>query len=86
MKTQLLPGECVEADKGYRGDDTTRTPNDFEGRADWRKMKSLARARHETINGMIKEFKSSEMFTVVTRISIFLSSMLLRLLFRVGIR
>ena len=57
LKNNLLQGECAEADEGYRGDDTTRTPNDFEGRADWRKMKSLARARHKTINGMFKEFK-----------------------------
>jgi hypothetical protein len=43
LKGQLAPGEKVEADTGYRGDDSIRTPNDVANVAD-RRAKSVARA------------------------------------------
>ena len=54
--SHLNENECVEADEGYRGDDTTRVPSDFEGNEDWKRMKARAMARHETINAKFKEF------------------------------
>ena len=58
LKEYLHPLECVEADEGYRGDDNTRTPHDFEGRSEYKIMKGQVRARHETINRRFKEFKA----------------------------
>ena len=49
-------GETVEADSGYTGDIPVRTPDDFGGNIEWRRMKGRARACHETVNGAIKQY------------------------------
>ena len=56
LKDELIRGEKVETDEGYRGDFNIRTPSDYEGNATWKIMKGQARARHETINRSLKEF------------------------------
>jgi hypothetical protein len=56
MMNHLDEGETVEADRGYGGDIPVRTPDDFGGNIEWRRMKGRARARHETINGAIKQY------------------------------
>ena len=56
MMNYLDEGETVEADSGYTGDIPVRTPDDFGGNIEWRRMKGKARARHETINGAIKQY------------------------------
>lgn len=53
----LAPNERVEADMGYSGDDKTRNPNDFNDNIEWRYQKGKARARHEAVNGKMKQFK-----------------------------
>jgi hypothetical protein len=45
MKKALCQGEMVEADRGYRGDETVRCPDTVFSRAD-KRAKSKARARH----------------------------------------
>jgi hypothetical protein len=57
MKQKLRTNEKVEADRGYRGDDKIRTPDDWVTLSD-RKAKSCARSRHETVDGRLKIFKS----------------------------
>ena len=53
---QLLPGEMVEADRGYRGEPTKiRTPIDAATRRE-KKLKSRARACQETANKCFKQF------------------------------
>lgn len=53
---QMIPdGEMIEADKGYIGCDKIRTPHDFVSKAD-RRAKAKARARHEHVNGIMKQF------------------------------
>jgi hypothetical protein len=54
LKGRLAPGEKVEADAGYCGEDRIRTPNDVANMVD-RRAKSVARARHETINHRLKK-------------------------------
>jgi hypothetical protein len=56
LKEQLLPGEMVEADRGYRGDETVRCPDTVFSRSD-KQAKQKARARHETVNGRLKNFR-----------------------------
>ena len=52
----LSEGERVEADLGYRGEQLKiNTPNEF-GKEDLEVMKSIARSRHETVNGRMKVF------------------------------
>ena len=52
----LLPGEMVEADRGYRGEeDYIRTNKMYVSRSD-RRAKRRARLRHETVNRRIKNF------------------------------
>ena len=53
LKDMLDEGEMVEADRGYRGDDKVRTPDDFE---DIFEMgdKNRIRARHESCNHRFK--------------------------------
>ena len=58
LKGALGEGERVECDEGYRGDLRTRTPQDHMNNIQWKRMKANAMARHETINGRIKAFKS----------------------------
>jgi hypothetical protein len=55
LKGQLAPGDRVEADTGYRGDDSIRTPNDVENMVDQR-AKYAARASQETIHHRFKKF------------------------------
>lgn len=57
LKYQLPAGEKVEADAGYRGENQCiRTPHNFFSRADIR-AKATARARHETVNGLMCEWE-----------------------------
>ena len=56
LKDRLQYGERVETDEGYSGDWKVRTPTDYEGNQDWKIMKGKARARHEAVNGKMKEF------------------------------
>ena len=52
-------GERAEADLGYRGEaETIDLPDEgcFVCPQRQRKLKSLARSRHETVNGMLKTF------------------------------
>ena len=52
----LSEDERVEADLGYRGEQLKiNTPNEF-GKEDLEVMKSIARSRHETVNGRMKVF------------------------------
>lgn len=55
LKDSLLPGEQVVADKGYRGDPKTCTPEEAKNE-DHKKSMSRSRARHETINGRFKKW------------------------------
>ena len=56
VKPNLLPGEMVEADAGYRGDATIRTPADFSCQSEKSSKKKVA-SRHETINGRLENFR-----------------------------
>ena len=55
LKHMLRPGEMVEADAGYR-DATVPLPNDHVSQSD-RMAKEHARARHETVNKRLKQFR-----------------------------
>jgi len=57
LKQLLLPGEKVLADRGYRGDSRVCHPDTAEDDQHASAMNS-ARARHETINGRLKTWKS----------------------------
>jgi len=57
LRQRLAPGEMVEADKGYRGERTVRTPRDFVSWTD-KRAKDKARARHETVNNRLKQWKA----------------------------
>ena len=62
LKKMLLPNELVVADKGYRFDHKCLTPIDSTDLPTLHAM-SVARARHEGINGMLKKWKIlSEMY------------------------
>jgi len=51
----LHEDEAVEVDKGYKGDNRMRVPHlGYDSRE--RKMKSVARAQHECVNGRLKQF------------------------------
>ena len=52
----LAPGEMVEADAGYRGDPTIRTPADYCCQSEKSAKKKVA-SRHETINGRLETFR-----------------------------
>jgi hypothetical protein len=53
---KLLPGEMVEADRGYRGQpDRIRTPVDWATDEE-KALKEQARARQETVNKRFKQF------------------------------
>ena len=57
LKNLLAPGEMTIADKGYRGEETCITAYDaIEPQVLY--LMSVARARHETINGMFKRFRA----------------------------
>ena len=55
MKLMLGPGEMVIADRGYIGDEKVVTPDNFKN-ARHKKAMGIARARHETINGRLKNW------------------------------
>jgi hypothetical protein len=48
--------EKVEADRGYRGDSKVRLPNEWVTLSD-KKAKACASARHESVNGRLKNFR-----------------------------
>ena len=56
LKTLLLPSEGVLVDKGYKGDAKCITPFDAKCKRH-RKAMSQLRARHETINGRLKNWE-----------------------------
>ena len=56
FKSKLPPGKLVIADKGYTGEDQISTPNQFDS-DDVKKFKERARARQESFNARIKEFR-----------------------------
>ena len=56
LKENLDENECVETDEGYRGDSAMRTPTDYEGNEQYKRDKARVMARHEAINGKLKEF------------------------------
>lgn len=57
LKTLLLTGEKVIADKGYKGDFTVCTPLNASDE-DHKKSMSISRARHETINRRFKQMQA----------------------------
>jgi O6-methylguanine-DNA--protein-cysteine methyltransferase len=57
----IPPGKKVIADKGYRGEkDIISTPSSQDP-PELRKFKSRARARHESFNARIKNFRCLDM-------------------------
>lgn len=56
LADELNEGERVEVDEGYAGDLPVRPKSDFGGKEEWRWMKGKARARHECINRLFKQF------------------------------
>ena len=56
LKHQLAKGESVEADRGYRGEpQCVSVPSDYSSQKQ-KIAKDHARARHEHINGRLKQF------------------------------
>jgi hypothetical protein len=55
LKNLLLPREQVEADKGYRGDPSIRSPAMARSWGELQKKKA-ARTRHNTLNGRLKKW------------------------------
>eukprot|EP00536_Pseudo-nitzschia_multiseries_P002194 jgi/Psemu1/183021/e_gw1.29.19.1 len=55
LSNLLHDDEAVEVDRGYRGDDKMNLPDMGFTRIE-KKMKSNARAQHETVNGRLKIF------------------------------
>ena len=53
---ELAEGEKVEVDEGYTGDIPIRPKSDFGGKQEWQYMKGQARARHECVNRLFKEW------------------------------
>ena len=60
LDEMLDNGERVEVDNGYNGNARYSRPNDCEGNNGWGRMKANARARHENVNGKLKEFNILE--------------------------
>ena len=56
MKSIIPPGKLLIADRGYAGDDQLSTPNDFDS-IETSAFKRRARARQESFNGRVKEFR-----------------------------
>ena len=56
FKSKLPPGKLVIADKGYPGEEQISIPNPFDS-DEVKKFKQRARARQETFNSRIKDFK-----------------------------
>ena len=58
LKYKLVPGEHVEADRGYRGEPLwVSTPDDYTTEQD-KTMKTHACSRHEQVNSLFKNFQS----------------------------
>ena len=55
LKDLLGPGEKVIADRGYRGDMRISAPDDTNDK-DHKYVMSVLRARHETLNGRLKNW------------------------------
>lgn len=56
LKSRIPAGMMLIGDKGYDGErQVVSTPNDLDS-TEIKRFKTRARARHETINGRIKEF------------------------------
>ena len=56
LANKLQEGERVEVDEGYTGDLPIMPKSDFGGKQEWKHMKGKARARHEGVNRMFKQF------------------------------
>ena len=56
LKNELMPGERVEADAGYRGDTSVDCPDKFNYTEYQDQCKYIVRARHETVNQRFKQF------------------------------
>ena len=57
LRNFLEPGERVEADEGYRGHpDKIKCPGNDANPAENRAMQGRVRARHETLNGRLKNW------------------------------
>ena len=57
LRNFLEPGERVEADEGYRGHpDKIKCPGNDMNPAENRAMQGRVRARHETLNGRLKNW------------------------------
>jgi DDE superfamily endonuclease len=56
LKAALCEDECVEVDRGYRGDGALMNPDVSQSRKD-RIQKGNVRARHEIVNGRLKSFR-----------------------------
>jgi hypothetical protein len=62
LKVQLFPGKIVEADRGgYRGNETSRCTDTVVSQAD-KRAKQKERARHETVNGRLKNWVLATVF------------------------
>ena len=58
LRNFLVPGEWVEADEGYRGHlDNIKCPGNDANPAENRGMQGRARARRETLNGRLKNWR-----------------------------
>jgi len=58
LRNFLEPGEWVEADEGYRGHlDNIKCPGNDANPAENRGMQGRARARRETLNGRLKNWR-----------------------------
>ena len=55
LRHQLNEGEQIEADAGYRGEESIRDPDDCHTWGEWQ-MKFNVRARHEHVNQRFKNF------------------------------
>jgi hypothetical protein len=57
LRNFLEPGERVEADEGYRGHpDKIKCPGNDANPEENRRMRGRVRARHETLNGQLKNW------------------------------
>lgn len=65
IKRKLVPGEKVIEDRGYKGDIKVVTPYDTTKDGTCHKAMSVARARHETINGNLKDGRYCKMYFVI---------------------
>ena len=57
LKNKIPDGKRVVGDNGYRGEPNTISTPNVHDPAELRRFKSRARARHETLNARLKNFK-----------------------------